>query len=59
MRPNLVGLGLIQPELFTADAHADAGVTEDHGTANPSATREDGRRTRRPKAPWQRAGGTR
>jgi hypothetical protein len=38
VRADLVGPGLIQPELFAAHAHADAGVAQDHGAGNPAAT---------------------
>ena len=35
----LRGAFRIQPELFTADAHADASVTQNHGAGNPAAAR--------------------
>src|SRR5687767_5423688 len=38
---NLIGSFLVQPKLLAANAHADARVTEDHGTWYPPTTRSD------------------
>ena len=38
-RPDLVGAGLVEPELLAAHAHADAGVAEDHRAGHPAAAR--------------------
>src|SRR4029453_18140659 len=39
VRANLVRSRLVQPELFTANAHADARITENHRAWHPATTR--------------------